>query len=74
MPKPEEINQDWAQAMAADSNRMSTSPDLRDPNAQPTGGDIVVALANSPLAGIEIARLSIRPTVRSEPRDMDEWF
>lgn len=41
---------------------------------EPTGADIVAALANSPLAGLNFARLSIRAKVRSELRDMDDWF
>lgn len=72
MPEPDEINQDRAQTQTIDPNRTSASPDNREPNTQPSGADIVAALANSPLTGVNITRLTIRARVRSEALDADE--
>ncbi len=73
MPESNDVDQNGAQASEVDANNLSTSPDRREPNTQPTGADIVAALANSPLTGVKFSRLSVRAKVRSEPRDMDDW-
>lgn len=48
MPESNDVDQNGAQASEVDANNLSTSPDRREPNTQPTGADIVAALANSP--------------------------
>jgi hypothetical protein len=74
MPGLDESDQDKGQVVTVDSNRVSAQPGFHESNTQPTGADIVAALANSPLAIVNFARLSIRAKVRSEPHDMDEWL